>query len=529
MRNSTTLALFAGAALLVAGCGKQGFLFTRIAGQEIKFGANARTETRTVYGEDRQESGKTIQAIDWIAADGDTQGDKIRIYSPEATRANANGGTEHWADYEIAAYVNGNHSVATLRNVQSNGLAWGTADSYSFYSVYPSPAAEEENLTANGTSGKFAFTIPGANQAFSEKGNMQYAYMTAVAKDGAGITGDKVNLEFHPDFSAFEISVRSAGAPIALQEFRLISEADALAGSYTVDLNAADKYDFSAADETFVSVNLKDGDSYKVAETDKDLTFTVFTLPRDLNKLSVRFTTADGITRTLKLKKNDQFINFTGGRKHRIYGLYLPNGELLISVGTKPWEDGGSQTYTTIENVTMQFNSVRRWDDDLDFSTWDIPGTYIAIAPGIQATETIDGVEVTTNRPLYTTPLTLETVSVGVPLQLRSSNPHIGFVVLNGNVYSTPPAPTLDIPASTDLEDLKTTVYYVVPTADAQVGETTDITLVRMDAANEGAPIAYSHEELPGSYDHTKVPFKVVSVADYSDNTKTQIIVPVNH
>ena len=529
MRNSTTLALLAGAALLVAGCGKQGFLFTRIAGQEIKFGANARTETRTVYGEDRQESGKTIQAIDWIAADGDTQGDKIRIDSPEATRADANGGTEHWADYEIAAYVNGNHSVATLRNVQSNGLAWGTADSYSFYSVYPSPAAEEENLTANGTSGKFAFTIPGANQAFSEKGNMQYAYMTAVAKDGAGITGDKVNLEFHPDFSAFEISVRSAGAPIALQEFRLISEADALAGSYTVDLNAADKYDFSAADETFVSVNLKDGDSYKVAETDKDLTFTVFTLPRDLNKLSVRFTTADGITRTLKLKKNDQFINFTGGRKHRIYGLYLPNGELLISVGTKPWEDGGSQTYTTIENVTMQFNSVRRWDDDLDFSTWDIPGTYIAIAPGIQATETIDGVEVTTNRPLYTTPLTLETVSVGVPLQLRSSNPHIGFVVLNGNVYSTPPAPTLDIPASTDLEDLKTTVYYVVPTADAQVGETTDITLVRMDAANEGAPIAYSHEELPGSYDHTKVPFKVVSVADYSDNTKTQIIVPVNH
>ena len=295
--------------------------------------------------------------------------------------------------------MNGNHSVATLRNVQSNGLAWGTADSYSFYSVYPSPAAEEENLTANGTSGKFAFTIPGANQAFSEKGNMQYAYMTAVAKDGAGITGDKVNLEFHPDFSAFEISVRSAGAPIALQEFRLISEADALAGSYTVDLNAADKYDFSAADETFVSVNLKDGDSYKVAETDKDLTFTVFTLPRDLNKLSVRFTTADGITRTLKLKKNDQFINFTGGRKHRIYGLYLPNGELLISVGTKPWEDGGSQTYTTIENVTMQFNSVRRWDDDLDFSTWDIPGTYIAIAPGIQATETIDGVDVTTNRP----------------------------------------------------------------------------------------------------------------------------------
>ena len=127
-----------------------------------------------------------------------------------------------------------------------------------------------------------------------------------------------------PGQSAFEISVRSAGAPIALQEFRLISEADALAGSYTVDLNAADKYDFSAADETFVSVNLKDGDSYKVAETDKDLTFTVFTLPRDLNKLSVRFTTADGITRTLKLKKNDQFINFTGGRKHRIYGLYLP-------------------------------------------------------------------------------------------------------------------------------------------------------------------------------------------------------------
>ena len=529
MRNSTTLALLAGAALLVAGCGKQGFFSAHKVGEEIRFGVNADYDTRTVYGSDKTVDGKKIQAIDWNewGEDG-ANADVIRIYSPDAVRAFVKGGTEHWSDYKVKR-TDGNASEGTLVNVYPNGLAWGDEGGHSFYAIYPAPAEVEGDMPANGTSGKFELYIPGGNQTFSEKGNMQYAYMTAKATEGNGVTGDKVSLDFYPEFTAFEISVRSAGAPIALKEFKLISEAEALGGNFTINYSATDKYDFSAANEEFISVNLKDGDTYKVAETDQDLTFTVFALPQTFTKLSVQFTTADNVTRTLKLKKNDEFISFDGGLKHRIYGLYLPNGELLIDVDTKPWEDGGSQTYTTIENVTMQFNSVRRWDDDLDFSTWDIPGTYIAIAPGIQATETIDGVEVTTNRPLYTTPLTLETVSVGVPLQLRSSNPHIGFVVLNGNVYSTPPAQTLDIPASTDLEDLKTTVYYVVPTADAQVGETTDITLVRMDAANEGAPIAYSHEELPGSYDHTKVPFKVVSVADYSDNTKTQIIVPVNH
>ena len=170
MRAITASALLAGAVLLVAGCDKQGILSLRHrTGEEVVFGINARPETRTVYGTDKEVDGKTIQAIDWIATDGDTQGDLIRIYSPEAVRENVSGGIEHWADYEIAEYVDGDHSVAKIRNVHTNGLAWGSADSYTFYALYPAPSDEDHHSPAAELAGKLTPEngIPN-QQVFSE-------------------------------------------------------------------------------------------------------------------------------------------------------------------------------------------------------------------------------------------------------------------------------------------------------------------------------------------------------------------------
>ena len=525
MRAITASALLAGAVLLVVGCDKQGILSLRHrAGEEVVFGINARPETRTVYGTDKEVDGKTIQAIDWIATDGDTQGDLIRIYSPEAVRENVSGGIEHWADYEIAEYVDGDHSVAKIRNVHTNGLAWGTADSYTFYALYPAPSDEDHHSPASELAGKLTPEngIPN-QQVFSEKGNMQYAYMTAVAKDGAGIEGDQVNLDFYPDFTAFEIKVKSAGDPIGLSKFELISGNKPMAGTYTIDYSSGTKtYTFDSSDQNIISVNMDHsaGADY--------LTFTVLALPKEYDQLSVRFTTSQGVTRSLALKYSDtatdhtpgSYVKFAPGKKHRIYGLALPNGELLVSVGTAPWEEGDDYTYTTIEDASILFdyqktrlflNGLPLWND-----------TRIAIAPGYETVhvDPEDPASETTNRPMYSPMFTLTTVSVGVELALVSDNPAVGFVRMENGVFSEPAA-SLTIPASVVTAEKpygteNVTTYFVVPLSTATAGDKAGISLVRTDC---GAAVAYTHQDLPGSTDHTKILYQVVTPANYTGNT----------
>ena len=524
MRNSTTLALLGGAVLLVAGCDKQGILSRRQAGEEVIFGINAQPETRTVYGADKEVDGKTIQAIDWIKADGGTEGDRIRIYSPDAVRAFIHGGTEHWADYEVSDYVGDDHSAGKLRNVQSNGLAWSDAKSHSFYALYHAPAADEDDEPAGPMAGKLSPVngIPN-QQVFSEKGNMQYAYMTAVAKDGAGVSGDQVNLAFYPEFSAFEIKVKSAGEPIGLSKFELISGNKPMAGTYTIDYSSGSKtYTFDSSDQKVITVNMS-----QTAGTDY-LTFTVLALPKDYDQLSVRFTTSQGVTRSLALKYSDTatqhtpgtYVNFAAGKKHRIYGLALPSGELLVSVGTAPWDEGGNSSYKTIEDASTLFDyqSTRLYKNGQPL--WK--DTRIAIAPGYEAipVDPEDPASATTNRPLYSPMFTLTTVSVGVQLKLVSDNASVGFVKLQDGVF-TAPAASLTIPASVITTEKpygteNITSYFVVPLDGATAGTRARISLIRTD---NGAPVAYTHQDLPGSTDHTKVLFQVVSATDYTGNT----------
>ena len=60
------------------------------------------------------------------------------------------------------------------------------------------------------------------------------------------------------------------------------------------------------------------------------------------------------------------------------------------------------------------------------------------------------------------------------------------------------------------------TSYFVVPMDGAAAGARAGISLIRMDC---GKPVAYTHQNLPGSTDHTKVLFQVVTPADYTSNT----------
>lgn len=609
MKKTMTYLLLLAGILLLAGCQKEN---GTVSGKgEIRFVASARPDTKTVYGayeNEYDENNKPYpvwQSIDWVA------GDEIRIYSDKAVRrvgfesGAAADALYHWADYSVTNVTAGtandsaHWSSATLVNLSNdgtgdyydqeyvnenaetpyhvgNGLMWPDANTAKFYAVYPrlrliSGIPEDEGTVANppsetvdpdhyallGVSGEFPLYIPD-QQAFSEKGNLsEYGYMTAM---GSGKASDEnITLEFYPDFTAFEISIRSEGDPIELSQFKLVSEDDsALYGHFTVKYDASGNRTFicdSANEEGTtgkeIVVNLSGQVAPSKTDTEtKDLTFTVLAMPQDFEKLHVEFTKKTGETSKLALREADvvtesgtttgEYVTFDKCVKHRIYGLFLPNGELLISVGTAPWLAGGEFEFKTIENVTTSFAQVKRFDVDEDYSTWDIPGTYIQIAQGIIDEEPVDPEDPTqgtkvTHRPLYSPMFILETVSVGITLELRSDNPHFKFVTTNPEDQQaslgtyTAPKESLLIRASAEptvdgegkvIDDLVVTHYFVVA-EDAAIGESANIRLIRTD---KNVPVAYCHSALPGSLDHTKVPFWVSSVADY--NANRQIIVP---
>ena len=560
------LASVVGGMALLAGCQKESWSRKGPA-REVKFGATAHSslDTRTEYM--NYDQTKDYQNIKWLATD------KIRIYSPDAARRVAVEAGEnpsnyyYWADYLVVPN-NNNPTLGTLQNLNadghqmfpsnpgytpsgisiedtskvSNGLVWLNKNAV-FYGAYPRKAllGKKDGKGLDVVDGKFGFTIP-KNQSFSVKGDMDYAFMTAKA---SASEGDPVELKFYPDFTAFEISIKceAQGSDVTLNSFTIGTNSpenfDILNGDFTVDLTGAQKsYTFQRN-----NIELESRKKITVSNINKaipagssatPLVFTVFALPDTLRDLYVEFnTTTGGAAKTWKLdlkkKENNELksIDFAAGKKHRIYGLALPTGELLISVETAPWLAGGEETYTTIENVTTIFESYKRYNENETYGpgSWSIPN-YVAIAPGRTTNEYVDpdaNPLVPTNRPLYSPMLTLNTVSVGVPLQLRSDNEKVGFVVAGENGAYGAPTQTLDIRASEELRDTVVTTYFVVPIDNTAIGKVANISMVRNDEAWGGVPIAYSHSDLPGTTDHKKVPFMVLSVDDYNTKTNTEV------
>ncbi len=554
-----------GGLILLAGCQEDGKLFDKSNGQ-FRFGVASKVLTRTEYGDYTETEAGKHQDINWTADD------QIRIYSPTAARrVGVEKGLDadqryYWADYKIIPDAS-DKTKATIENINNdggytadqvgtnvngnpdlgNGLAWERgkeSEPHSFYAIYPlngnSVPTDGTGNEIDGAKGTFADLPIPTPQVFSVKGNLsQYGYMTAFAK-GAG-TDKNINLDFYPAFTTFEISIRSADAATELTEFKLIAadDAPAINGKFTVNYDAAGNRTqdcSSAGNGREITVNLG-GRVAPAASTNTDLVFTVLALPQDLTGLSVQFTYA-GVTRKLALNYADDYtgtddngqslggkpVTFTACNKHRIYGLVLPNNELLISVGTADWVENAESTYSTIEDVETLFLSYKRWNANGNYGddSWSVPN-YVAIAPGRSDEQINIGTEeapvyAASNRPLYSTMITMTTVSVGVPLQLQSDNLNVGFVVAGENgVYSAEPSQTLDIRASANWQDKVETTYFVVPKNNDAVGQTANITLVRMDDSYAGTPIAFSHKDMPGTTDHTKVPYKVLSVADYNN------------
>ncbi|MBQ5935073.1 MAG: hypothetical protein IJL68_03590 [Bacteroidales bacterium] len=362
-------------------------------GRDVKFTASSRgsVSTKTAYG-DETSDGYAI--IEWKA------NDRIRIYSPNTTYligsegsaevivGEGDGQTEYPVVYDdytlVPGDITGHIHNATLKNVgvsdnenpDGRGLYWNVSEGQAnFYSAYPTDVGigwYEGGLT-------FELKIPNDQDPFAETPKPQFNTLPLLAMQSGVSSGQKVNLEFYPAFTAFEFNLKSEDL-ITLNSFTLETSSDNCYVTGTCFYNPAltkktgdnfyiknDQIYFVAPIPEFPTY--WDGTSYElckksltinfptgtqigpaVGETPaKEVTFTLFALPNDLDQMSitVNLTTTDGSTksRKLKLQQKDsnnefQWITFPAGHKAKIKGLAVDGGskwKLNIKADVLDW------------------------------------------------------------------------------------------------------------------------------------------------------------------------------------------------
>ncbi len=395
MKKAMVYFLLLAGTLLLAGCQKEGR-----SGSEsslIQFTAGACPETKTAYGDyDYDANNNPVwQRIDWQL------NDKIRIFSPEA--ADRYHSEKHYADYRVVKVTpNGRESVAEIinsditidengyqvgvsnpaaaENDNVNGLVWGAESKYTFYGTYP-----VLNGSVATTSGTPSATFTGL-KIDSDQGegdlseNMpEYGYLTAAKADVSN--GTNVRLEFEPAFTAFEVTLEAEkdAGEITVLSFELESGEEAISGPFTVSYAGTTRsFDCSSATGMTAGITFPTGTTIKPkteTEAAKTLNFTVFALPQDLTQLTLRFTVLDEndeeVERSLDLSyakattvgdktyAAGDFVEFAACKKHRIYGIAMPNEvwrfAIQLSGVAMPWELKNSTTSFAEHILTSPF------------------------------------------------------------------------------------------------------------------------------------------------------------------------------
>ena len=349
-KKTTILLLSAGILLSLAGCQKG--TLTNQSGQAIRFGAVTSAPTRTSYsGEGTADPDNadrlSWERIDWVA------GDQIMIASDKAlSRDNVN----YSAVYRVVApsKKNADVSQASIVNDEGKGLVWGddANEEYTFWGVYPA-AVGDKNLEE----GKVTFSIASTQSADSD-GKLDMSQAVMLAKiTGAKPSDKSVDLQFYPAYTAFEFVITGAAAnksAVPLTKVELISSSN-LCGTVTATLAEFTRNN-TAGKPIGASTYVASTDAGKIltytfpngttVTKDATLTFTVFALPTDINKLQLKFYSSetDYHIATLKTKVNgvqSDAITFDACRKHKIYGLALPEGEwhVYLEADVQEWLD----------------------------------------------------------------------------------------------------------------------------------------------------------------------------------------------
>ena len=544
-KKTCKLFLLGGLSLLaLAGCNKQGTDFA--TGDTVSFNVKlypSNVLTKTAYsGVTVTEGEKKIERIDWA------EGDQFRLYAKNATQRYLL--DQHYSDYEVKAWKdNGRYSEASTgtqiqpiteydkiqdsagKNVQ-NGLVW-TADNQpdDFWAVYPIPPStmtvtessatvegldipKEQNVTIN----KSSETLTVLNPDLTKGG-----YMVAMKKNAAANT--KFNLDFYPAFTALEFTLYSKyDLTLHVEAFKITSAATesaavtGLTGKFKAEVkeDGASVYTVNSDANNEISVDFTQAQAGGIEITKtKSMTFTVLALPQDLKNLTIDFTIREGEStaqthRKLKMTKKNadtgvyEPITFDACKKHRIYGLAMPSGELLLSYEVNPWDVASDITFesnvqTNLGNVTSYW----RYDLDDDYTSW--ADSYMAISYGYKNS---DGLTITTpptdtDYPSSSPRIELRTTTNNVEMELHLDNPKFKFVEYKNGKFDHTLGSTLHIDAGEH-----TTYFYVVPVEEfsASVSETEKKCIVYLTTVS-------------ASTASIKWPFNTASFPGYSDDS----------
>ena len=328
--------------LLFTGCGKGVF----IPGKQVRFQVTSpEVQTRTAY-EGSVSDG--IERINWISGT-----DELRIYCAQSPTTSA--------DYKIDEVTSqGVKSIATIVAV-GESVTFGGEEEHTFYGIYPSPTmfgSEPDASAFSITDERATWKIP-ATQKVTRVGtsnvyapDMRYAALLAKATGTAA--DETVAIPFYPMFDAFQFSISSGeNETVHVTSFTMTQGGDnaLLAGSiYTATTMDGEPNEYYPLDAKQIAVvegtttsasitvdftNLTDG-SLVLTQEGGPVTFTIFTLPLNLDALTIAFDGTETGTVTLALKeKNGPSIKFSRCRKYNISGLSFPKVDNGTATGSE--------------------------------------------------------------------------------------------------------------------------------------------------------------------------------------------------
>ena len=364
-----------GLALAVSACEKSGGSESR----QVRFSAVSRAEsavgTRTAYSGEFTEvtEGSTTtkyERIDWLGNESNTP-DHIRIGMVKSanTPSQSFAGSSEYVISEVNTV--GLQSVAKVEPVGEHGLQWGDNEGpYRFMGVYPSSGTIDYDVSVDPVVGTVTgMSIPDRQNVDANRmetvtsGTMtNVKYLPDMSKawmlaDRVGVSeGADVVLQFYPAFTAFEFNIlcsdASSSDPVYIRSFTLSSASLDICGSYGATLAVDGGSSFTPPTEGSKSITVNFDDPVEVSGS-KSVTFTLFTLPRDLNDLSISITASRAtqlgtFTRTLALKQGNNFIPFEARKKHRILALSMPSGDfrLIFDFQVDEWREATNDPYS---------------------------------------------------------------------------------------------------------------------------------------------------------------------------------------
>ena len=174
-------------------------------GDEVQFGLSlSNLDTRTVYGEETS-SGFPIY---WV------NGDKVRVASPQCLSG------RNSAEYEIAVQSATQNYATSMTKTGDAGVQWGDADEADFYSIYPSSASTNLEVSGEGVTTtlhvdatQFASTTDNGTSYYAQPAEMGNVVM--YAKTAGVESGKTVELHYTPFSTVLEFTMSSSSEEVA--------------------------------------------------------------------------------------------------------------------------------------------------------------------------------------------------------------------------------------------------------------------------------------------------------------------------